>query len=146
MTTTTSATLIFLLYVSQLLVGFSRNEASDSPQTDEDCEYYDPSVDNITCTIQSLNTTGDPIPVGCLARCENSTRHLPNGTECLGISQHVANRMQGNVNYTCPVGLCYRGVCQRNGLMIDCWHDTPPPNSTNVTTKAPTTLTSGRDL
>uniref|UniRef100_A0A023G9R1 Evasin n=1 Tax=Amblyomma triste TaxID=251400 RepID=A0A023G9R1_AMBTT len=146
--TTTSAALIFLLYISQLLVVFSGNEVSDPPLIDEDCEYYDPSEDNITCTIRSLNTTGRPIPVGCLAMCENSTRRLHNGTECLGISDKVANRMQGNVTYTCPVGLCYRGVCDRNGLGIDCWHNTPPPNSTNVTTNASTTSlpTSSRDL
>uniref|UniRef100_A0A023G109 Evasin n=1 Tax=Amblyomma parvum TaxID=251391 RepID=A0A023G109_AMBPA len=121
-------TVVLFLCAFQVLFGFSENTGHEL--SDEDCD------DNSTCIIQSLNTTGDPLTVGCM--CENSTEYLPNGTECLGLSEAAATRMQVNVSYVCPVGLCYNGFCERSGLSIQCWHDTQPPNSTNVTTKAPT--------
>uniref|UniRef100_A0A023FSY8 Evasin n=1 Tax=Amblyomma cajennense TaxID=34607 RepID=A0A023FSY8_AMBCJ len=142
MTPATPFAIVIFLCASQALVGFSSSEVSGSLEEDlEDLsdEACDPSNDNSSCIIQGLNTTGHPLSVGCVITCKNSTRHLPNRTECLTLSTAAANAMQSNVNYTCPVGLCFNGQCEPNGLAIGCWHDTPPPNSTSVTTKAPTT-------
>uniref|UniRef100_A0A0C9RX43 Evasin n=1 Tax=Amblyomma americanum TaxID=6943 RepID=A0A0C9RX43_AMBAM len=141
MTYETSFAVVIFLCAYQVVVGFSVSEGSISLET-EVLSYDDDCLDdNSTCFIQSLNTTGEPRPVGCVLHCENSTKHLPNGTECLGIPGPAALKMQYNVSYTCAVGLCIVGVCERTGLWIGCWHEEPPPNSTNVTTTAPTTTT-----
>uniref|UniRef100_A0A023FSY4 Evasin n=1 Tax=Amblyomma cajennense TaxID=34607 RepID=A0A023FSY4_AMBCJ len=142
MASATPFAIVIFLCASQALVAFSATEETDSSEEEDvSYEYYDPPTDNSSCIIQGLNTTGHPLSVGCVITCENYTLHLPNGTECLSLSTAAADAMQSNVNYTCPVGLCFNGQCQPNGLAIGCWHDTPPPNSTSVTTKAPTTTT-----
>uniref|UniRef100_A0A0C9S4J0 Evasin n=1 Tax=Amblyomma americanum TaxID=6943 RepID=A0A0C9S4J0_AMBAM len=142
MTYATSFAVVIFLCAYQALVGFAESEGSVSTETEVISYEDDCQDDNSTCFIQTLNTTGEPRPVGCILECENSTQRLPNGTECLGLPGLAAVKMQRNVSYTCSVGLCNgEGVCDRTGLWIGCWTNTPPPNSTNVTTKPPTTTT-----
>ncbi|KAK8788247.1 hypothetical protein V5799_021977 [Amblyomma americanum] len=132
MTPVTPFGIVIFLCTSQALVGFSATEGK-KVDIHFGLTYRNKSK------ICLLNTAIFPLSVGCVMACKNSTQHLPNGTECLSLSEAAATAMQSNVNYTCPVGICFNGECQHNGLAIGCWHDTPPPNSTNVTTKAPTT-------
>uniref|UniRef100_A0A023FSX6 Evasin n=1 Tax=Amblyomma cajennense TaxID=34607 RepID=A0A023FSX6_AMBCJ len=139
MTHATSFAVVIFLCASQALVGFPGTEGSDNSKTYDGID--DCLDDNSTCVIQTLNTTGEPRPVGCVLKCKNSTQHLANGTECLGIPELAGVRMQYNVSYTCAVGLCNAGVCERTGLWIGCWQSEPPPNSTDVTTTTPTTTT-----
>uniref|UniRef100_G3MSY6 Evasin n=1 Tax=Amblyomma maculatum TaxID=34609 RepID=G3MSY6_AMBMU len=136
-----SFTLVFLLYASHTHLGFSECEESDTSESTE-CsteDYSNRIRDNETCFIDALNTTGHPVPVGCTLDCGNFTRYLPNGTECIDLTQQASDVMQSDVSYYCPIGLCMNGICKRSGLELDCWHDTPPPVSTDTTIENPTT-------